>query len=317
MSSESAESLPSEQTEEREPCPAPLLWQDIVTSFQEEIRQGEISFANGSVTATQYGQGPPLVFLPGTATTPRLYALLAWLLKDERQCWILETPQFQAAPEVCELIPATASAYEQVLKELFGGPVNIYAAGYSVPVCIQMLLEHSEQVHKAILQSGWAHYQLTSFEQRLLQFGKHLPVRLRNIPLWKTSQVQNHRPWFPPYDETRFQFLISETGRLSTAEVSCRLLAGVAIDLTQRLAEINKPTMVIQAEGEGEAILNQGQLLAKSIPGCRLEELHTTGHYPFLTHPHRLVKLLRDFFEIPKSEPTQVPNNQVKVENNG
>jgi hypothetical protein len=35
--------------------------------------------------------------------------------------------------------------------------------------------------------------------------------------------------------------------------------------------------------------------LASGLPCARTEFLHTTGHLPYLTHPHRIAKLTREF----------------------
>ena len=159
------ENLQSEQLnpeEVREPCPTPLLWQDIVLSFHEEMRQGHVEFKGGSVTATQFGTGPPLVFLPGSVASPRIYALSAWLLKEDRQCWLLDHPVFDHPPQETDLVQKSANAYANVIHDLFGGPVDIYASNYAVPVCLQMLLSHQEVVKKVAFQSGWVSRTFTS-----------------------------------------------------------------------------------------------------------------------------------------------------------
>ncbi len=283
-----------------DPCPTPLAWQEVVQSFQEQIRQGPLDFQFGTVTATQFGEGPPLVFLPGSLGSPRLYALLAWLLKENRQCWLLDHPVFESRPNPKELISATATAYVDVLGELFDGPVEVYASNFGVPVCLEMMRSTPTLVQKAALQSGWATRKLTFFEKSLLQIGRFVPFTIRSVPLWLSTQIQNHRAWFPPFDETRFGFLLNETYQTSVRDVSRRLLAASQTDLSSQLAKIRTEVLLVRCEGDGQLISQQQDLLEKSLPKHESVSLHTTGHYPFLTHPHRLVKVLREFFNIPK-----------------
>lgn len=301
-----SENLQSEQLtteEEREPCPTPLLWQDIVLSFHEEMRQGPVDFAGGTVTATQFGAGLPLVFLPGSVASPRLYALTAWLLKDDRQCWLLDHPIFDQPPHEANLVEKSAKAYANVIADLFGGPVDIYASNSGVPVCLQMMLAYQEVVRKAAFQSGWVNRTFTNREKFLFKVGKKLPFSLRRLPWWVSTQVQNHRPWFPPYDETRFNFLLNETSTTLIADICERLLASAEVDFTSPLSKIKQDVLLIKSEGDGDWILSQSKLMSTELPNSQIEELHTSGHYPYLTHPHRLVKLLRQFFEIPKTIP--------------
>lgn len=301
--------MPPEGLEEREPCPTPLLWQDIVLSFHQDRREGNVAFSGGHVTATQYGTGAPLVFLPGNQCTARLYALIAWLLKDDRQCWVLDHPQFSKRPAAASLIEATATAYSAVLKDLFGGSVNIYASDYAVPVALKMMLGQESVIHKAVLQSGWANRPLVQREKGLLRIGQLLPLKIRRVPLWTSSQVQNHRPWFPPYDETRFSFLLSESSQLSVRDVTSRLLAAAETDLTPELQRIKHEVLLLRAEGDSPLQVAQQDLLERELENQKSEWMHTTGNYPFLTHPHRLVKILRDFFEIPKTTPSVLPGS--------
>lgn len=297
--------FPSEP--ERETCPTPLLWQDIVLSFHEFYRQGPLEFPGGTLTATQFGSGLPLVFLPGTLCTPRLYALTTHLLQEERQCWILGHPDFETTPSESERINKSAIAYSSVLEDLFGGPVEVYASDYAVPVCLELLRVAPDAVKSAVLQSGWGHRSLTTLERILLGIGRRLPFKLKRIPLWKSSQIQNHRSWFPPYDETRFSFLLSETSEVSTSDVCRRFLASAKIDKLSDLAATTQPILVLRTEGDGKYISKQADDLEAALPNCESMWLHTSGHYPFLTHPHRLVKVLRDFFPIPQKEPLQTP----------
>ncbi len=298
-----SDKIPSELAtveENPDPCPTPLAWQGVVQSFQEQIRQGPVDFQAGTVTATQFGEGPPLVFLPGSLGSPRLYALISWLLKENRQCWLFDHPTFRTRPSPKDLIPATSNAYAEVLNELFDGPVEVYASTFSVPVCLELMRSAPRVVKKAILQSGWATRKLTFTEKSLLQVGRYVPFSIRSVPLWLSTQIQNHRAWFPPFDETRFGFLLNETYSASVRDVSRRLLASSQTDLTPQLAEIETEVLLVRCEGDGRLISQQQDLLEESLPNHESVSLHSTGHYPFLTHPHRLVKVLREFFDIPK-----------------
>ena len=70
-------------------------------------------------------------------------------------------------------------------------------------------------------------------------------------------------------------------------------------DLRSRLGGIRQPILLIETEGEGAATRACQQQLAAALPTATTEVILTTGQYPYLTHPHRLVKVLREFLLSP------------------
>ena len=300
--SETLHSKTPAEVEASEPCPTPLVWQDVVQSFLDERREGDVDFLGGSLTVTQFGTGQPLVVLTGTVGSPRLFALTAWLLREEFQLWIFDRPRFQQRKTASEYIQASTDAYSSVVSELFDQPVDCYAPTLGAQVAIQMMLDSSEggespRLRKVALQSGWAHRDLTMMEKTLLGIGSSIPFRLRKVPFWLSTQIANHRPWFPPYDETRFGFLLAETYKTSVRDLSLRMRAAAKTDLSNSLTAIRNDVLLVRTEGDGQAIVTEQDTLEQNIPGCHSEWMHTCGHFPFLTHPHRLVKILRQFYQ--------------------
>ncbi|TWT49836.1 Alpha/beta hydrolase family protein [Thalassoglobus neptunius] len=294
---ETSHTKTSPESTDSEPCPTPLDWQDVVRAFLEERREGEIPLGQSKLTATQIGQGPPLVLLPASGCSAKIYALLAWLLREERQLWILSEPEFERTPSAKKLIPETATSYCEAIRELFGGPVDVYAPTLSSQIALQMMIDGSDFLKNVVLQSAWAHRRLNWTETALAQAGLLLPFSIRRLPLWLSSQVANHRPWFPPYDETRFGFLLSETYRVSVRQNCRKLLAADRTNLSAEVSQVNNRVLLLRTEGDGASIDREEDRLEKNLPNCEVEWMHTSGHFPFLTHPHRLVKILRAFLE--------------------
>jgi pimeloyl-ACP methyl ester carboxylesterase len=67
------------------------------------------------------------------------------------------------------------------------------------------------------------------------------------------------------------------------------------LDLTDQISGIETPTLVISSEGEAVRHRASAAVLAEKLPNARAEEISNTGHVPFVTHPHRLAKLVRQF----------------------
>lgn len=122
-----------------------------------------------------------------------------------------------------------------------------------------------------------------------------MPGRVQSTPLWRGLQERGHRLWFPPIDPTRWLFYLENAGQTPVAELVRRFGMLSRFDARSRLKQLATPTLLLQVEGEGEMQARCRDELAALLPNARTEFLHTTGLLAFLTHPHRLAKLIREF----------------------
>ena len=285
-----------------EPCPTPLAWQEVVKSFHEQAMSRIVETPAAEVTVHELGSGKPLVFLPAFSGNALLFSLTCWLLRDDCRSVVIEHPAWKKTPSHRDLIPRTAEAISMALEHSCPDGADIYAATWGGQVALQLMLDHPQLVHRAILQSSWAHRKLTTSESILLGCGSWLPVKARRLPMWLPTQLQNHRNWFPPFDETRFGFLLGETGVTPASALARRLLASSRTDLTPQLHKVSTPITLLRCEGDGTPITVAQDILEDRLPNVKSESMSSTGHFPYLTHPHRLVKVLRATFDIPRTE---------------
>ena len=278
------------------PCPTPLAWREVVDSVGEFGQVQTLHTDRADVELTSFGQGPTLLFLPGVLGSPRLYALVAWLLREEYRCLLVDFPRWHRLPSLNSFVQETAETVAQAVRQSSSDPVRIYASSAGCQVALSLMRQHPEQIEQAVLQSGWACRRLNLFETALLQLGRTVSWPVRRVPLWYAVQVQNHRPWFPPFDETRFGFLLDEIEQTPTCEGARRVLAAARTDLRGDLASITHPILVLRCEGDGPLVDEMQTELVSGLPNAQEEWLHSTGSYPYLTHPHRVVKILHTFF---------------------
>jgi hypothetical protein len=69
------------------------------------------------------------------------------------------------------------------------------------------------------------------------------------------------------------------------------------LDFRSHLGSIVAPTLLIGTEGEGPNIRRWMRELQSGLTDVRTEDMHSSGLYPYLTHPHRVAKLVRTFLE--------------------
>ena len=121
---------------------------------------------------------------------------------------------------------------------------------------------------------------------------------LAQFPWRRRIQELNHRRWFPPFDGTRFEFLVDSTGSIPLADLARKALAVHGFDIANRLGEIACPVLLLRTEGEGGIEAGLHARLERGLKGSRTEWLHSSGLHPSLTHPHRLAKLIKSFFPL-------------------
>jgi pimeloyl-ACP methyl ester carboxylesterase len=73
-----------------------------------------------------------------------------------------------------------------------------------------------------------------------------------------------------------------------------QLSAILGHDTSERLGEIAVPTLVIHGTADRLLESVNGELLARLIPGARLELLEGAGHMFFWEQPQRSAQLVRD-----------------------
>ena len=66
-------------------------------------------------------------------------------------------------------------------------------------------------------------------------------------------------------------------------------------DIRDSLPEITQPVMLLQTEGDGVILERYQQELQSGLVNVQSKYLHGSGLYTYLTHPHRVAKLVRTF----------------------
>ena len=289
-------------------CPTPLAWQQVLEAFDEQSTSWELDSQRGPIAGRSIGSGPALVFLNPLLGNWRLMALSAWLLRDQFHCVLFDDSSLLArrpriAPgSVDDLVEDLWSVHEELgLQQLI-----LLGTGLGSGVGLAALGEHDGRIAAAVLQGPLLQTHLTSAEDWLAVLGSHLPGRLRHVPGFRSLMVHNHKPWFPPYDETRLAFAIEVTGAvpLRTAARRARRLDRLDLDsCLKQLAQSQPvpPLLLIVPESlydpsqpsHSPATME----ITSRLPEVRVEALAGCGPLGCLTHPHRLTKLVRSFLD--------------------
>ncbi|HSG73461.1 MAG TPA: alpha/beta fold hydrolase [Planctomycetaceae bacterium] len=274
-----------------EPCPTPLEWQEVVTTFVAEAEHWYLDHDGERVRGRTWGSGPPLYFLNSLCGTHELFALLVWLLRDDFRCVLFDYPESRNCrlSRLADWIPRIAEHHQD--RQL-----TLFAPGFGSLVAFEVAAKFPELISSLICPAASAGLKLSFGERFVGQFGRWVPGSFRRVPNRWYLQQRSHRLWFPPYDTSRFQFYIDNTGTNRTRAVAGRFLAGAQFD-PEILSRVTQSVLLIRAEGDGPIQEAAAEKLGSLLPNSTSEWMHTTGVLSYLTHPHRLVKLIRAFCE--------------------
>jgi pimeloyl-ACP methyl ester carboxylesterase len=232
--------------------------------------------------------------------TCELFAFVVWLLRDEFRCVVFDYPSRASRRGRSRVSTRDLRDALFTAADLHGdGRISLFGASFGSLVALEALLAAPERIESAVLQGGFARRRLSSLERLLIRLFAAAPGRMSRLPLARVVQRQNHRPWFPPFDPSRWDFLLENTGSVPIADVAERAAMIRDTDLRGRLAEITRPVLLIHSEGDGIVAEECHRELECGLPHARSERLVQCGHIPMVTHPHRLAKLVREFVSSP------------------
>ena len=280
-------------------CPTPLGWQQVLRTVRSESSQWSLNRNGYTIRGRTFGRGPPLYFLNGFGGTSDLFALLVWLLREEFRCVLFDYEDSFRYP-----LSGPRFSVEDLADDLFAvahmqgdNRFSLYATSFGALVALKAMLHQPDRFERAVLQGGFSHRKLSLFEKMLARICCFVPGSYRHVPLRKTIQCWNHRRWFPPFDITRWQLLVDNTGSLPIATLARRASLLIKSDLRSRLSEIQQPVLLIRSEGEGMVSEQCHRELESGLMNKQTKFLNNCGHLPYLTHPHRLMKLILPFLQ--------------------
>ena len=104
--------------------------------------------------------------------------------------------------------------------------------------------------------------------------------------------------WFAPGAPESIRAWVKRRMRSTPDELGLELVSAYGrFDLTGRLGEIRRPTLVIGTRADDSAPPVQSRRLAELIPGARLALIDDCGHFPMLEKPESLSRSLLPFLE--------------------
>ncbi len=279
-----------------DPCPTPLAWSEVLAAYHSQSTAWELTNGTRRMSGRTWGEGPPLYLLNGFVATAEMSSLILWLLREQFRCVVFDSCDDGSARKTKPAMSHFAADLLAVADHHGDNAIRVFGASFGAAVALQTALEAPARIAGLVLQHGFAQRSLSISERLLAAWCRRSRRPLSALPGRRRIQESNHRRWFPPFDGTRFEFLVESTGAIPQVELANKALASASFNVTNRLSEITCPVMLVRTEGEGQIEACCHAVLEHGLQDARTEWMHSSGMHPSLTHPHRLVKLLKTFF---------------------
>lgn len=197
-------------------------------------------------------------------------------------------------PDMAALAEAVVAAFEQALEHAGLTHLPLHLAGISLGggLALQAALNHSDQFASiAVICSAAKVGQPEAWSERAGSVRADGPAHLveGSVSRW-------FAPDFPTSHPERVEALTSALSHADAESYAllCQTLG--TFDVSDRLAEIALPVLVIAGEQDTVTPPHQADLIAVSVPVSRLHVINDVAHQAPTEKPQDVAGLLNDFF---------------------
>jgi len=266
-------------------------------SLSEAVRRTQLQLGGEVIDVIRLGKGDPLVLVPGLAGSwglvlplarrlARHHEVIAYGLRGDgsrstgfvgphRRAWDIATH----ADDLAKLIAHLGLECPAVFGVSFGGVVALQAA-----------VDHPGLLGALIVHGADAKFRSTigtSVARRVLERFP-LPTDNRFV-----NQFFNLLHGVKPEPGPLVDFVVERIWETDQSIMAQRLAQLENYDITDRLWQVEAPTLVLAGSKDVIVPAFRQKLLARSIAGARFESVDGAGHIGFLTHRAEIVRLVR------------------------
>src|SRR5476649_674572 len=257
-------------------------------------------FANGTVNAAQFGNGPPLFLLHSLLSDRASFDAVIPVLSQSFRVIVPELPGFGQSPAVSGDLAAVADRMAEAVKDAAGGDDTIVLGnGYGGFVALQMAIRHPNIAAKLILADCGA-----AFSEAGREAFRNMAAASKAKGLSAITDVAMRRLFAPEFQEAnpdlmrdrREAFLRTDP---EVFRAACEALA--ELDLRPQLGQVKVPVLVLVGEHDEATPPPMSHEITAGLPQARLKIIPNCAHVPQLQAPSAFLAAIGDF--LPRSLP--------------
>jgi 3-oxoadipate enol-lactonase len=251
-------------------------------------------FANGTVNATQSGEGPPLFLFHSLLSDRASFDAIVPKLSQSFRVIVPELPGFGRSQAVDGGLADVADRMAEAVRDgAGGGEAIVLGNGYGGFVALQMAIRHPDIATKLILADCGA-----VFSEPGREAFRNMAAAAKAKGLSAITDVAMRRLFAPEFQaqhsdlmgDRREAFLRTDP---EVFRAACEALA--SLDLRPELKKVKVPVLVLVGEHDEATPPPMSYELTAGLPQARLLVIPGCAHVPQLQSPEVFLDAIGDF----------------------
>jgi 3-oxoadipate enol-lactonase len=251
-------------------------------------------FADGTVNAAQFGEGPALFLFHSLLSDRVSFDAVVPRLSQSFRVIVPELPGFGRSQAVNGGLAEVADRMAEAVKEGAGGDeVVLLGNGYGGFVALQMAIRHPDIATKLILADCGA-----AFSEAGREAFRNMAAASRAKGLAAITDVAMRRLFAPAFQEQHPDLMRDRREAFLRTDPEVFRAACVALaelDLRPELGQVKIPVLVLVGEHDQATPPPMSHELAAGLPHARLKIIPGCAHVPQLQSPEVFLNAIADF----------------------
>jgi pimeloyl-ACP methyl ester carboxylesterase len=287
-----------EEAATRPPCPAAADFRAAVEAYDRAAQTSIWEGPRYRMTFRIHGQGPPLILVPGIASTYRVYALLLNSLAERFRTILYDYPGEHSE----DRSRLGAISHDDLVDDLFGlidhlnvGRAFLLGISFGSTVTLQALHREPRRFPKTVVQGAFAWRKFSFAERLALGFGRRIPGTTGRLPLRQTVLSYNTGSEFPAEIADRWPYYIEQNGLTRIAALAHRVDLLTRLDLRPVLPRITAEILLLQGNEDRIVPRRFFEELQAALSHATGVIMPLVGHVPHLTHAEAMAHTIGDW----------------------
>jgi pimeloyl-ACP methyl ester carboxylesterase len=288
---------------ERAQCAAatPISLADTLDRLEREAVRGVCDTGRYRCNYYSWGDGPPLVFIPGLSDSSHAFVLPIGRLSAHFRCIAYDLPIGGGDGAVM-----ARYTHEHLVQDFFAlldhlriRQSYVFGSSFGSTIALAALRCQPDRLRRGILQGGFAHRPLRRGELWLARLGQRWPGSMRLLPFRMSVMRHIHQGPFAGREPAVWDYFAHYTGQVPVHGVAYQALLIHHTDLRPLLAEVQQPVLLVTGAADPVVPRVCSDLLLQHLPSAGRVEIDGCGHLPYFTHPELLAEVMRRFLTPP------------------
>ncbi len=259
-------------------------------------------FANGTVSAAQFGEGQPLFLLHSLLSDRASFDAVVPELSKSYRVIVPELPGFGRSPSVDGGLAAVADRMAEAVKDAASGQEAIVLGnGYGGFVALQMAIRHPAIATRFVLADCGA-----AFSEAGREAFRNMAAASKAKGLSVITDVAMRRLFAPDFQAAHPELMADRRAAFlrTDLDVFCAACDALAsLDLRPELGKVKSPVLVLVGEHDEATPPPMSHELAGLLPQAHLEIIPGCAHVPQLQSPRLFLDVIGDFLPANSSAP--------------